>query len=317
MRRIIHTGQALVDATAMIAGLPRRGQNVMAEAWNQHAGGAVNILVAAARSGAACIHAGAIGTGPNGDLIRRTLQVEGVAWSAPAVPDADTALCVVLVEPSAERTFVTTLGAERRISVASLALSDPRAGDLVCLTGYSLAVDSTRDPLLAWLDTLPDGVDVVLDPGAVFATLPADVREASLAHTTIWTSNQEEADDLLVAIGRSRADHPGTPMADAADALARSLPGTAVVVRDGHHGCAVSVDGETVDVPGFPQEPVDTNGAGDAHTGVLVAELARGTGWVEACRRANVAGAITVTRRGPATAPTASEIEAFLADVSG
>ena len=317
MRRIIHTGQALVDATAMVPGLPRRGQNVMAADWNQHAGGAVNILAAAARSGAACVHAGAIGTGPNGDLIRRALHAEGVAWSAPAVPDADTALCVVLVEPSAERTFVTTLGAERRISVASLALSEPRPGDLVCLTGYSLAIDSTCEPLLAWLGTLPAGVDVVLDPGAVFATLPTGVREETLRHTTLWTSNQQEADDILAAIGRSRAEHPGTPMADAAEALAAALPGMATVVRDGPHGCAVSVAGETVDVPGFPQEPVDTNGAGDAHTGVLVAERARGTGWVEACRRANVAGAITVTRRGPATAPTASEIDAFLADLRG
>ena len=47
--------------------------------------------------------------------------------------------------------------------------------------------------------------------------------------------------------------------------------------------------------------------------GVLV-RLA--SGWEDACRRANVAGAITVTRRGPATAPTAAEIDAFLAGLS-
>lgn len=313
MPRIIHTGQALVDATAMIPDLPRRGQNVMAADWNQHAGGAVNILAAAARSGAACVHAGAIGTGPNGDLIRSALAAEGITWSAPAVPDRDTALCVVLVEPSAERTFVTTLGAERHITVDSLATSAPEPGDLVCVTGYSLAVASTRDPLLAWLPTLADGVQVVLDPGAVFATLPPDTRDAMLRATTVWTSNQEEADDLLAAFGLERTDLPGTDMADAATALAAAIPHAVVIVRDGPHGCAITVEGDTTDVPGFPQEPVDTNGAGDAHTGVLLAERTKGTEWVEACRRANVAGAITVTRRGPATAPTASEIDAFLA----
>ncbi len=314
MPRIIHTGQALVDATAMIPTLPRRGQNVMAADWNQHAGGAVNILAAAARSGAEAVHAGAIGTGPNGDLIRHALEVEGVTWSAPPVPEVDTALCVVLVEPSAERTFVTTLGAERLITVESLATSEPQPGDLVCVTGYSLAVESTRDPLLAWLPTLADGVQIVLDPGAVFATLPADTRDAMLRATTVWTSNQEEADDLLAAFGVERTDLTGTDMADAATALAPLLPHAVVIVRDGRHGCAVHANGQTTDVPGFPQEPIDTNGAGDAHTGVLLAERAKGTDWVEACRRANVAGAITVTRRGPATAPTASEIDAFLAE---
>ena len=69
-------------------------------------------------------------------------------------------------------------------------------------------------------------------------------------------------------------------------------------------------------MPGFPQEPGDTNGAGDAHTGVLVAEHAGGIDWADSSRRATVAGAITVTRRGPATAPTASEIDAFLAGLS-
>jgi sugar/nucleoside kinase (ribokinase family) len=75
----------------------------------------------------------------------------------------------------------------------------------------------------------------------------------------------------------------------------------------------VRVDGTTTYVPGFPQTPVDTNGAGDAHTGVLCAERALGTPWLEAARRANAAGAIKVTRRGPATAPTRAEVDAFLA----
>ncbi len=302
--RIIHTGQALVDATAMIPALPRRGQNVMAAGWSQEAGGAVNILAAAARSGASSVHAGAIGTGPNGDLVREALEAEGVAWCAPAVEDADTALCVVLVEPSAERTFVTTLGAERQLSLPGLEASAPAPGDLVCVTGYSLAVPSTRDPLLAWLPTLASGVEVVLDPGAVFETLPAELQERVLALTTVWTSNQEEATALTGLDG----------MAEAADAVAALLPpGAVAIVRDGPEGCAVRAEGRTDVVVGYPQEPVDTNGAGDAHTGVLLAERAAGTGWVEACRRANVAGAIKVTRRGPATAPNRAEIDAFLA----
>lgn len=308
MPRIIHTGQALVDATAMIPALPARGQNVMAAGWSQQAGGAVNILVAAARSGADCVHAGAIGTGPNGDLVREALQRAGVTWSAQAVPNADTALCVVLVEPSAERTFVTTLGAERELSRAGLDAAVPAPGDLVCVTGYSLTVPSTRDPLLAWLAALPAKVEVVLDPGAAFAALPTALREQVLGLTTVWTSNQEEATALTGAVG----------MGPAAAAVALRLRvGAVSIVRDGPAGCAVHAFGGTRVVPGFPQEPLDTNGAGDAHTGVLLAERAQGAGWEEACRRANVAGAIKVTRRGPATAPTRAEIDAFLALTPG
>jgi len=308
--RVIHTGQALVDVVVEVPHLPDRGQNVMAASATDYAGGAVTVLVAAARFGADCVHAGAHGTGPHGDIVRDALAREGIAASAAPVEDLDTGICVVMVEPSAERTFVTTLGAERRISVESLDTSEPGPGDLVCVTGFSLALDSTRDPLLAWLPTLHTDVIVVLDPGAAFAGLDPAVRAAMLEVTDVWSSNAEEAEDLLRAVGQDAPDD----LAALTTAVVPLLRGDAVaIVRDGPEGCAVHVAGETTYVAGFPQTPIDTNGAGDTHTGALLAEVAAGTPWVEGCRRANAAAAIKVTRRGPESAPTAAEVDDFLA----
>jgi sugar/nucleoside kinase (ribokinase family) len=107
VNRVIHTGQALVDVVVEVHDLPARGQNVMATSATDYAGGAVTVLAAAARFGADCVHAGALGTGPHGDLIRAALQAEGIIASADPVPDRDTGICVVMVEPSAERTVVT------------------------------------------------------------------------------------------------------------------------------------------------------------------------------------------------------------------
>lgn len=70
--------------------------------------------------------------------------------------DLDTGVCVVLVEPSAERSFVTTRAAERHITVESLGSNAPVAGDLVCVSGYTLFAP-TREPLLAWLEGLAEG----------------------------------------------------------------------------------------------------------------------------------------------------------------
>ena len=303
--RVIHTAQALVDEVVEVDALPVRGGNAVAQSYARYAGGAVNILVAAARSGADAVLAGSVGTGANGDLVRAALAAEGVAVSSPPVPDLDTGICFVMIEPSAERTFVTTQGAERRISVQSLGTAAPVPGDLVCVSGFSL-VGLTRDPLLAWLDGLDRGVVVVLDPGAAFADLTDDLRERVLARTTVWTSNADEAAQLT---GRSDP-------AAATGAVADRLPPDAVaIVRDGPKGCwvrEVGVAREPTYLPGFPQDAVDTNGAGDTHTGVLVACRAAGADWATAARRANAAGAIKVTRRGPATAPTAAEIDTFL-----
>lgn len=305
--RVIHTAQALVDAVIEVPALPSRGGNVMASSYQRYAGGAVTILLAAARSGARAVHAGAIGTGVNGDLIRSALATDGVEMSAPAVPDVDTGVCVVLVEPNGERTFVTTQGAERRITAASLGSCEPSAGDLVCLSGYSL-VGRTRDPLLEWVEALDDDVVLVLDPGATLAEVPSDIRDRVLARTSVWTGNAEESAALAGVTG----------ILESAQIVAAQLRGEAVtIVRDGPRGCLVLQQGEEVHVAGHPRKPVDTNGAGDTHTGVLLAARAGGAGWVRAAERANAAAAIKVTRRGPETAPTAAEIDGFLAALGG
>jgi sugar/nucleoside kinase (ribokinase family) len=307
MARVIHTAQALVDVVVEVDALPVRGQNAVAKSDARYAGGAVNILLAAARQGADAVLAGSVGTGANGDLVRAALDAEGVGISSPAIADQDTGICFVMIEPSAERTFVTTQGAERVISVESLQTSAPAADDLVCVSGFSL-VGRTLDPLLAWLEALPADVVVVLDPGSAFAGLDPALRRRVLTRTTVWTSNAQEAEQLT-----GLAD----PQASVEGVVAHLPAGGVAIVRDGPKGCHVHDAGRTAYLPGFPQDPVDTNGAGDTHTGVLVAERARGADWTTAARRANAAGAIKVTRRGPATAPTAAEIDEFLAGQEG
>ena len=313
MRRVIHTAQALVDEVVEVPHLPATGGNVMAGSYQRHAGGAVTILLSAARCGACAVHAGSVGTGPNGDLIRETLAADGVPVCSPPIEELDTGICVVMVEPSAERTFVTTQGAERRVTATSLGAARPGPGDVVCLSGYSL-IEPTVSGLLPWLEDLSGAVpdlEIVLDPGAIFAELPQEIRDRALAVTTVWTSNAEEADALA-----------GTgDLTDAPKAVAAYLSANAVaVVRDGERGCAVHVGGRSAVVPGFPQTAVDTNGAGDTHTGALCARIASSPAmsrdlddWVAAATYANAAAAIKVTRRGPTTVPSGADVDEFLA----
>lgn len=311
MARVIHTGQALVDYVLDIPALPPRGGNVYASAGRRSAGGATNILVAAARNGAEAALAGAHGTGENGDLIRATLSAEGVRLCSPPQSESDSGICICLIEPD-ERTFITTRGAERAITVESLDRSRPAAGDIVCVDGYTLVTGATVEPMLRWLERLPDGVEVVLDPASDFAAQPKDVRDRALAVTTVWSSNLAEAVDIAKVHGLAVGDPDD--MVDAANVVAGLLPQSAVViVRDGARGCAVLDGAPAVALAGYPQEPVDTNGAGDAHTGVLVATRLEGASWTDAAQRANAGAAIKVTREGPATAPTSAEIDAWLA----
>ncbi len=98
--------------------------------------------------------------------------------------------------------------------------------------------------------------------------------------------------------------------------LPRLGPGALLIVREGKAGCTLGggpMRDERIHVPAPSVRMVDATGAGDAHTGVFIAGLASGLDPIAAAARANAAAALAVTKPGSATAPTARELDIFLA----
>jgi sugar/nucleoside kinase (ribokinase family) len=299
--RLLHLGNVVIDLVLTVGDLPPRGGDVIASSTATTPGGGFNVMAAAVRQGLPTLYAGAHGTGPFGTMARDALAGAGIKWLHPAREDLDTGFVVTLVDSTGERTFVTSRGAEATLTGDEL--PEPGDDDLVYLSGYSLLHDSNRAALLPWMAKLPDDVEVFFDPGPLVAEIPEHALEAVLARVDWWSSNAVEATLL-------------TGLSDPADA-ARAVRGRTcradVLVRTGPGGCVLAVRGQDVtQVDGFAVQAVDLNGAGDAHAGTFLAGIAQGKEPAEAARRANAAAALAVTRRGPATAPTRDELEAYL-----
>jgi sugar/nucleoside kinase (ribokinase family) len=305
--RLLHLGTVVADVVLGVPALPPRGGDVLASAATVTAGGGFNVLAAAARQGMPAAYGGAHGTGPLADLTRAALAAEGIAVLLPPVPGLDTGFVITLVEPGGERTFVTSPGAEARLAPGALGAVTARPQDTVYLSGYALAHGANRAVLLGWLPGLPAAARLVFDPGPLGAQVPAAALDQVERRADWWAGNAAEA---------AARTGEATPEA-AALALARRTGRSGVLVRTGPDGCLLAGPGAggegVVGVPGFPVTVVDTTGAGDTHTGVFVAALAAGAAPAAAARRANAAAAISVTRPGPATAPTAAELGRFLA----
>lgn len=304
MSRLVSVGNVIVDIVMRIGALPEPGGDVIADGSEITAGGGLNTMVAARRDGMDVVFAGQYGTGPFGDVVRQALEESGVTVVQPGLPDVDSGYCVALIDATTERTFVTSVGAEGQLTRADLDRVTLRADDVVFVSGYGLAHPVNGAAIADWLGTVPSSVRVVFDPSPLVDTLPAAVLALVSARSDVVSANSREARLLSPT---------SATLAEAAAAIAAAARGTALV-RDGADGCWVVESGsEPVLVPGFPVAAVDTNGAGDAHDGVLAAALGRGASLQDAVRRANAAAALAVTRPGPATAPTADETDALLA----
>ncbi|WP_434709885.1 bifunctional hydroxymethylpyrimidine kinase/phosphomethylpyrimidine kinase [Pseudomonas sp. R1-1] len=303
MPKMLHTGQVIIDLVMAVEKLPQVGGDVLAQSAGFEAGGGFNVMAAAVRNGLPVVYLGRHGTGRFGDLARQAMQAEGICIGIAEPAERDTGLCVALTDASAERSFISYIGAEGEVSSEDLNSVTAEAGDYVYLSGYSLLHPGKAQALLDWTLAVPKGINVVFDPGPLVESPDSPLMQALLPRIDVWTSNSVEA------LRFTGADD----IAQALDRLVRHLPDSVLmVVRDGSQGCWIQQAGERRHVPGFAVKAVDSNGAGDAHAGVFIAGLAQGLNAHEAARRANAAAALAVTRWGPATAPGAAEVDAFI-----
>ena len=308
MPKMLHTGQVIIDLVMAVDKLPQIGGDVLAQSAGFEAGGGFNVMAAAARNGLPVVYLGRHGTGRFGDLARDAMTVEGIHIGIKERAPRDTGLCVALTDASAERSFISYIGAEGEVTEDDLNSVAAEAGDYVYLSGYSLLHEGKAQALLDWTLALPGSANVVFDPGPLVESPDSPMMQALLPRIDVWTSNSVEAlrftgaEDITLALDR----------------LAEHLPKEVLmVVRDGPQGCWIHQADGRRHVPGFAVKAVDSNGAGDAHAGVFVAGLAQGLSAHDAARRANAAAAIAVTRWGPATSPGTAEVDAFIRDSGG
>jgi sugar/nucleoside kinase (ribokinase family) len=295
----------LVDVDLKVASLPERAGDVRAGSQLITTGGGFNAMSAATRHSLGVTYAGRLGEGPFATLAKRDLASEGIETPIDVNDDLDCGVCVVLVEPDGERTFITAPGAESTLRASDLATLAVNGGDVVLVSGYNVMYRDMDGIVLDWLEALSAHVVVAFDPATRVEDVPTVNLQRAMARATWLLCNRAEATELSGEID---------PLV-AAGALASVHPSLNVLVRTGSEGCVVAPRGQkTVAVHGFRATVVDTTGAGDVHNGVFLAELAHGLDSLEAARYANAAAAMSVALPGPATSPTRREVEAFIAD---
>ena len=224
-----------------------------------------------------------------------------------------------------------------------------RPGDVLYIDGYLMDHPANRQAAQAALEALPEGVQVILDVSPVIGIpqgLPArDVivsmnhREAQQiinqsAERALEQGRSQGREASLVAslLGRPvvvRAGAEGAYFArpaaalvastmapDAVPAVPAEVSAGASVERSAAAPAAVTTAASAntgADVTYIPTPRVaaiDTNGAGDAHSGVLAAALAQAIPLERALLLANCAGALSTTLVGPAVCPAREQIEA-------
>jgi sugar/nucleoside kinase (ribokinase family) len=291
-RRLVLVGSVVVDVKVRVPALPERGGDVLAGGLSISAGGGYFVLQAARAGGLPALYAGRHGAGRFGEIVRTALAELDVEAAFPAENAGDTGPCIVLVEPDGERTMITSNGVEAELPHNMLQQLGIRPDDAVYVSGYDLAYPVTGPAVAGWIDELPGDPLVVVDPGPLVADLPEEICAAVLRRTDV----------LTLSLGEARIMAATTDPVRVAEALLPMLaPDSVIILRNGRHGAFVLRAGTSPqETAAVPVDVSDTTGAGDLHTGAVMAARGSGRPWLTAVQVANdrTAAALATRERG-------------------
>lgn len=285
-------GNATVDLSYAVPGLPAPGETVLARAKAVDAGGkGLNQAIVARRAGAAVVYCAPLGRDAHAEIILDRLRREGLLTRHLQRVPAPTDESLIFVEPSGENAIVSTAAAAHSLDERSAGLILERLcdRDLLLLQGNltrAITVSCLELGRAAGARTMLNPAPIAFDYGGLWPAVE------------IAVVNEVESESLT-----GFAD-PGP----AAQALRRAGVATVITTLGARGARLAGAEGDLV-VPAPQVEAIDTTGAGDVFCGVLAAALEARLGLGPALRWAVAAASLSVTRRGTVSAfPSADDL---------
>ena len=264
-------------------------------------GSASNSIACATILGVPCSYLGLVGDDEYGRMYQRDFLSQGIHSPLAPVAGARTGACLSLVTPDGERTMRTDLAVATELDEHHIDEQSIDASSWLLLEGHLLtAGEKNTRALLKGIEIANQKkTKVALNINSEFAasTKRDKVLAEFLPKIDLIIGNEPEA----MALAQKTTHHA------AFSALAPLCP--TVIVTCGREGALIKHDGQELSIPAYTHniKAVDSTGAGDAFTGVLLAGLALGCPIEAAARGAARLAAAVVAQAGarlPADAAT-------------
>lgn len=301
-RDILVFGSLNVDFVVRTEDRPRPGETVHGLGFELYPGGkGANQAVAASRAGGKVTMAGRVGDDVFAGVLTRSLLESGVRGDLVKVtPGKPTGSAFITIDKSGENSIIIVGGANSLVCAEDV---DSFLPVLDTCRAILLQLEIPMDTVLYAAERAKErGTAVLLDPAPA-----GDIPDRLLKLVDCITPNEHEAAYLT---GRTISDIKTARLA-AVDLISRGAK--SAVVKLGGRGVVYATDTSMEHIPSYQVEAVDTTAAGDAFSGALAVAICEGKSIGEACRFANAAGALAVTKPGAQTSmPWRTEIDRFL-----
>lgn len=299
--KVVVVGSINCDIVSYLKQFPKANETVFAHGYEIAIGGkGLNQAVAASRIGGQVSMIGCVGDDDFGRQATAHLRANGVNCDSVMVStDAPTGVAAIAVNDAGDNMISVASGANLALSAAHvLAHRSVIENADVLITQAEVSVEVMA---IALEIANGAGVPSVLNPAPAEKTvLPL------LKYCTYITPNESETETLS-----GYYPEGGENIASAIRVL-KEHGAENIVITCGSRGSLIGTDGDPISVAPFKVKSVDSTGAGDTFNGVFAVGVASGLSAKDAARQASAAAAISVTRKTADSAPTRTEVDAFV-----
>ena len=238
-------------------------------------GSVANSVAGVASFGGTAAFVGKVADDALGRVFAHDIRASGVAFdSDPAQGGPQTARSLLLVTPDAQRTMNTCLGIAGLLEPADIDVDLIKQGQILFCEGYIWDVESAKQAVRL-------AMDVATDAGSTVALTISDPFCVERHHQE-FLDLIEGPVQLLFANEAELAALYGCKFDDAIE-LVRDRVELGCLTRGERGSVLVSAD-QTIEIPAFPTEVVDTTGAGDQYAAGVLYAVSKGLGLHEAGR---------------------------------
>ena len=300
--RILVVGSANMDIVFSVPRIPNKGESIVAENYNYVPGGkGANAVTAVARLGADAVFCARIGNDEIGEKLVEAYNREKIDTRyIKTDKNALTGLAAILLEDDGANRIIVYPNANLNLKTGDVEdafLSYPDAILLQFETNPEAVVAATE---FAEKQKIP----VFIDAGPVRRDFPYEL----LRNVEIISPNEIETSQIT-GINPSN----DKMCLQACMRLQSMTKAKYVVLKLSDRGCC-SYDGKSFEYYNSHYvDAVDTTAAGDAFTAALTVEYLKTRDIAAACKYANIAGALAVTKFGAMSSlPARKEIDNFI-----
>jgi len=292
------------DLVAYADQLPSHGQTVTGERLLRFPGGkGLNQAIAARRSGAKVLMAGAIGDDGEGEYLKKILVNEGIDPRIINQVQEQTGIAVIEVAKDAQNRILIIPGANAKVIFEPRFLTEPTPPKL-CLAQLETPINEVEKFLV---EAKAAGAITILNPA------PIQKLNPKITQACDYLVVNETESSFLVAKAVERLSK------EQASEIGKKLLNegfSKVVITLADKG-SIYVDPLTqIYTPAYKVNAIDTTAAGDAFCGALATALCENQPIESALKFASAAGAVSATKNGAVPSiPKVNEILSMLESV--